>query len=306
MIDEKQKPDTRKRGLGRGLDALFGDDEDRFSAVAAAEEGLNASISRKIAGIDQLQPGKFQPRHIMPPEELEELSNSIKIHGILQPILVRTIPGHPENYEIIAGERRWRAAQKAQLHEVPVIVRDLTDIQALEFALVENLQRTDLNVIDEATGYDRLLKEFGHTQEKIAEAMGKSRSHIANTLRLLTLPAGVQMLVQQGRLSAGHARALVTAKDPHELAKIVLSRNLSVRETEKLAAEEKGRKKTSKPGQPQAKDTNTLALEKEISNRLGMKVTLDVTGEGAKTAGTMKIEFRSLDQLDHLLKRLSQ
>ncbi len=306
MIDEKQKPDTRKRGLGRGLDALFGDEEDRFSAIPAAKDASGSGITRKMAGIDQLEPGKFQPRQSIEAENLQELSNSIKIHGILQPILVRPIPGHPENYEIIAGERRWRAAQMARLHEVPVIVRELDDVQALEFGLIENLQRTDLNAIEEAAGYDRLIKEFGHSQEKLAEAMGKSRSHVANTLRLLALPPGVQLLVRQGRLSAGHARALITAKEPDELAKLVLSQNLSVRQTEKLVAGEQGRKARS-PKAPAAKDTDTLALEKEVSGRIGMKVAIDVTkGQGADSAGTMKIEFRSLDQLDDLLRRLSR
>lgn len=307
MIDEKQKPDTKKRGLGRGLDALFGDEEDRFTAIPATNEGSGGGITRKMAGIDQLEPGKFQPRQQIGPENLQELSNSIKIHGILQPILVRTIPGHPENYEIIAGERRWRAAQMAQLHEVPVIIRELDDVQALEFGLIENLQRTDLNAIEEAAGYDRLIREFGHTQEKLAEAMGKSRSHVANTLRLLALPASVQLLVRQGKLSAGHARALITAKAPDELAKLVLIQNLSVRQTEKLVAGEQGRK-ARPPKTPPTKDTDTLALEKEVSGRIGMKVAIDVakgTG-GADTAGTMKIEFRSLDQLDDLLRRLSR
>ncbi len=307
MIEERQKPDAKKRGLGRGLDALFGDEEANFVTSGTVSEEKGTGIGRKMAGIDQLQPGKYQPRQQIAPESLEELSNSIKIHGILQPILVRPIAG--DRYEIIAGERRWRAAQKAQLHEVPVVVKELDDVQALEVALIENLQRSDLNILEEAQGYQRLMGEFGHTQEKLAAVIGKSRSHIANTMRLLALPPGVQALVRQGKLSAGHARALITAKNPDELAKIVLNQNLSVRETEKLAAGEGGGRK-SKPGRSSSsvtKDVNTLALEKEISEKLGLKVSVDVAGRsnGEIPYGAVKIEFKNLDQLDYVMRKLS-
>lgn len=308
MIEERQKPDTKKRGLGRGLDALFGDEEATFVTSGTVSEEKGAGISRKMAGIDQLEPGKYQPRQQIAPESLEELSNSIKIHGILQPILVRPKSGSGK-YEIIAGERRWRAAQKAQLHEVPVVVKELTDVQAAEIALIENLQRTDLNILEESQGYQRLMGEFGHTQEKLATVIGKSRSHIANTMRLLALPASVQALVRQGKLSAGHARALITANNPEELAKIVLNQNLSVRETEKLAAGEGGGRK-SKPGKSSssvAKDVNTLALEKEVSEKLGLKVSVDVAGHtnGEIPYGAVKIEFKNLDQLDYVMRKLS-
>ncbi len=298
----REKASSKKRGLGRGLNALFEDDETAFPAAGDSSGEAASGGPKHIAGIDQLEPGSLQPRKHMDREGLEELAASIAVHGVLQPILVRPKKGEDNKFEIIAGERRWRAAQKAQLHEVPVIIKTLDDEQALEIGLIENLQREDLNPMEEAQGYQRLLDEFGHTQEKLAFALGKSRSHIANMTRLLDLPESVQTMVRQGKLSAGHARTLITAKNPEELARHIVDKGLSVREAEKLAAEKSGR--PAKPKSSAAgKDVDTLALEKEVTNLLGMKVSIDVKGKGG---GTLKVSFSSLDQLDEILQRLSQ
>ena len=301
MSDE---PDPKLRGLGRGLNALFEDEEGVYPQ--ADMEGHTPGRKREMLGVEQLQPGKLQPRHVFDEEKIAELADSIKQHGLLQPIVVRRDPHVEDQYEIIAGERRWRASQKAQLHEVPVVVVELDDTQALEIALIENLQREDLNPIDEALGYQKLMEEYGHTQEKLAEAMGKSRSHIANMVRLLNLPPGVQEMVADSGLSMGHARALITAKDPLTLAKEVLAKGLSVRETENLANEVSGKPKKEKSA-PKAtkktgKDADTLALETEVSNSLGMSVSID-SKDGKE--GSLSIHFKSLDQLDELLHRLS-
>ena len=260
-----------------------------------------------MVGIDQLEPGPGQPRNIFQDEALEELAASIKQHGVLQPLLVRENADNSGCYEIIAGERRWRAAQKAQLHEVPVIVLSITDAEAFEIALIENLQREDLDPIDEAAGYQKLIDHYDYTQEKLAENLGKSRSHIANMMRLLQLPPAVQKMLSEGKLSAGHARALITAKNAEELAKTVVARNLSVRETEKLVAEAEGRpsksKSKGKSGEKGVrKDVDTLALEDELSNKIGMRVSID-SPDGL--SGKVSIAFKSLDQLDELLQRLS-
>lgn len=299
MSDE---PDPKLRGLGRGLNALFEDEEGVYPQADMA--GHTPGRKREMLSVGQLQPGKYQPRHVFDDEKIAELAESIKQHGILQPLLVRRDPHLDDHYEIIGGERRWRAAQKAQLHEVPVIVLELDDIQALEIALIENLQREDLNPIDEALGYQKLMEDFGHTQEKMAEALGKSRSHIANMVRLLKLPSAVQEMVADNGLSMGHARALITAKDPVGLAKAVLAKGLSVRETEALANEmsDKPKKSAAKKSQKTGKDADTLALESEVSNAIGMNVTID--SKNGKE-GTLLINFKSLDQLDELLHRLS-
>ena len=302
MAIEREKP--KKRGLGRGLGALFEDEEGLYPQAEAAGAGP-AEGPKRTAGVDQLEPGPFQPRQYIAHEALSELAESIAVHGVLQPILVRPRPDDPNRYQIIAGERRWRAAQKAQLHEVPVIIREMSDEQALEIALIENLQREDLNALEEAQGYQRLMEEFGHTQEKLAAALGKSRSHIANMVRLLGLPQGVQVLIRQGKLSAGHARALITAENPEELARVIVEGGMSVREAEKLAAESSGREQRRKgrgAGAGAGKDVDTLALEREVTNRIGMKVTIDIRGGGA---GVLKIEYKSLEQLDEILHRLS-
>ncbi len=308
VIDTERKP--KARGLGRGLNALFEDEETGFAAAETIESAEIGQIpasggkKRDMVSVSDLQPGALQPRHVFDDESLTQLADSIKAHGLLQPLLVRKIDDSSVPYEIIAGERRWRAAQKAQLHEVPVIILQLDDVQALEIALIENLQREDLNPIDEALGYQKLMQDYGHTQEKLAEAMGKSRSHIANMVRLLNLPEGVQDMVADQSLSMGHARALITVKNPLELAKKVVSQGLSVRETEKFASVHSDSEKKKKAAiKKHGKDADTIALEQDLSNSLGMKVHID--SKNGK-AGKISVEFKNLDQLDDLIQRLSQ
>lgn len=273
--------------LGRGLSALFGE--------VPASGGSDALRSMPI---ELLEPGPFQPRGLIDPTPLQELADSIRAHGILQPILVRPKPGQLDRYEIIGGERRWRAAQLVPLHEVPVVIRTLTDRDAMAAALVENLQRQDLNALEEAEGYRRLVDEFGLTQDALGQSVGKSRSHVANTLRLLALPDRVQELLRDGALTAGHARALLTSPDAETLALQVVDRGLNVRQTEVLAA--------TKPRDPAAAPTlpnpDTLALEREISGRLGLKVTLRQTGQG----GQVTIHYRDMDQLDGIIRLLTE
>ncbi len=295
---------AKPRGLGRGLDALFEDEEATFATASDTAAPLLTG-PRKTLGIGQLVPNPDQPRVMFDPAAIAELADSIKRHGLLQPILVRPMRGSKDMYEIVAGERRWRACQKAQIHEVPVIIRELDDGQVLQIALIENLQRQDLNAIEEARGYQRLIDEFSYTSENVGELVSKSRSHVANMIRLLSLPGSVQTMVSENKLSAGHARALIGAKNPALLAQEIISKGLSVRQTEKLAAEDAGRsiQHRAKPGQPTFKDANLLAVEKEIANALGLKVTITMSGE---TAGDLKVEFKNLDQLDDVIARLKQ
>ncbi len=303
MVDDPINP--KKRGLGRGLNALFEDEEGVYPQLG--EDGHTPGRKRDILGVELMHAGNAQPRQSFDEKPLEELAESIRTHGLLQPILVRKDKNQHGKYEIIAGERRWRAAQKAQLHEVPVVILDLSDIEALEIALIENLQREDLNAMDEARGYQKLLDDFGHTQDRLAKALGKSRPHIANMVRLLSLPDEVGQLLKDGKITAGHARALVTSDNPKELAREIVAKGLNVRQTELLAsqsgAETKG-KPLSKTAQKTAmpKDADTLALEKEMSDMLGMKVTIDAK-DGI--SGALKIDFKSLDQLDDILARLT-
>lgn len=305
-----------KRGLGRGLSALFDDEEEEVyqgkvaptaNTPQANEDDYapvtaNTSRARPELDIDQLQPGTFQPRMHFEEESLNTLAESIKAHGLLQPILVRALAGQPGKFEIIAGERRWRAAQRANLHKVPVIISTLDDQQALEVGLVENLQREDLNAVDEAMGYQRLMNEFDRTQEEISKVLGKSRSHIANMVRLLTLPPKVQDYLREGKLTAGHARTLVTANNAQALADEIVSKSLNVRQAENLTAEKGGtlRRKLNTA----TKDTNTVALENDLSGMLGMKVKIEVKQDGK--SGDLRVQFKSLDQLDELIHRLSK
>ncbi|HVN42940.1 MAG TPA: ParB/RepB/Spo0J family partition protein [Steroidobacteraceae bacterium] len=283
---------TRDTGhrLGRGLAALIGE------AAAAPSEGTSAGV--RTIPVEQLEPGPYQPRGHVDPEALVELTESVRIHGILQPLLARPHPARAGQFQIVAGERRWRAAQAAGLHEVPVLVRELVDSEAMAAALVENLQRQDLNPIEEAQGYRRLLDEFGMTQESLGEAVGKSRSHVANTLRLLNLPASVQAEVRNGALSAGHARALLALPDPARAALSVIARGLNVRQTEALA----GRREPGEPRQAPRKDPETEALERDLSERLGLRV--DVTFDGR--TGMLRIHYRSLEQLDGIVALLNR
>ena len=286
--------DGKRRGLGRGLSALLGDQADD----PAMEEGAGG-VLRNLA-IHRLQPGRYQPRHHFDDDAIADLVDSVREKGILQPILVRRLDGPDADYEIIAGERRWRAAQRAGLHEVPVLVKSFTDKEALEVALVENLQRQDLSPFEEAEGYRRLLDEFQHTQEELARAVGKSRSHVANTMRLLALPAPVRQMVEAGELSAGHARALLTTGDPVDVARQVVARGLNVRQTEKLAQRPAPRPPRTRP-EGDDKDADTRALERDLSALLGLKVTIRFHGKG----GDLTIQYGNLEQLDDILHRLS-
>jgi len=285
------------RGLGRGLSALFGDDETPAAAASPQKQD-----NLRTLPIEQLKPSRFQPRRDFDAEHLEALTESVREKGILQPILVRRDPSEPNHYEILAGERRWRAAQAAQLHEIPVILREIDDRGASEIALIENIQRQDLNAIEEGEGYRRLIEEFGHTQEELGRALGKSRSHIANTMRLLSLPEEVRAMVVSGQLSAGHARALVTSRAPLALARLVVSDGLSVRQIEAALRMEKqvGEAGPAKVAKVKTKDANIAALEKELAQLFGLKVT--IAGEGE--AGSLTIHYRTLDQLDDVLKKL--
>lgn len=295
-MDEPRKNNSRT-GLGRGLSALFGE-----AAGNEEEQQVDRVRLTRLLPIDQVHPGKFQPRRRFDEEALTALVESVRERGILQPLLVRkdpsATPGHA-SYEIIAGERRWRAAQLAGLHEVPVLVRTLTDREALEIALIENIQRADLTPLEEAEGYKRLMDEFSHTQEDLARSVGKSRSHVANMLRLLALPDEVKQMVQDGLLSMGHARALLSAPDPVACAQEVIKRELNVRQTEALVKQLTAEPLVlTKPVKEKAPDT--VALEREVSLALGLKVSLN--GDGKK--GTLQIHYRTLDQLDGVLNRI--
>ena len=288
----------KKRGLGRGLSALMADVAEPEAPTATGR------TPDQLVPIERIQPNPDQPRKQFDQSQLDDLVASIREKGVLQPLIVRP---SGDAYEIVAGERRWRAAQLAQLHELPVLVRDFSDEEVLEVAIIENIQRADLNAIEEAAGYRQLMERFGHTQEKMAEALGKSRSHIANLLRLLQLPEGVQAFVIDGRLSAGHARALITSDDPEGLAKQVVAKGLSVRATEALVKKSvagsddnifKG-ERTSKP----SKDADTRALEADLSAATGVKVSLNHNADGQ--GGQLVLNYNDLDQLDELCRKLS-
>lgn len=283
--------------LGMGLSALLGEDEADFGELDRGE-------ATKTVAVGHLHPGKFQPRHAFDDEALKGLAESIGSKGVLQPLLVRPHPTQMGEFEIIAGERRWRAAQMAQVHDVPVIVREFDDRETLEVALIENLQRQDLSPLEEADGYQRLMDEFSHTQEALATALGKSRSHVANMLRLLTLPEDVRSLLDDGSLSAGHARALVGCDTAIILANQVVKKGLNVRQTEKLVKSGTAAGATpgkSAPAKPH-KDADTLALEADLANVLGLKV--DIRDAGGR--GQVVIHYESLEQLDGVLARLTQ
>ncbi len=294
-----KKPE--RRGLGRGLSALIGDVTP--SEMVETAEGP-APRPEQFVPIEKVHPNPDQPRRSFSEEALAELARSIREKGIIQPLVLRPSSRHPGEYEIVAGERRWRAAQLAQQHQVPAIIRNLDDAEVLEVAIIENIQRADLNPIEEATGYRQLMDRFGHTQEQIAEALGKSRSHVANMLRLLQLPDEVQEMVREGRLSSGHARALITTDDPLSLAREVVAKGLSVRETEKLAKARKGDSGNSRRSSPKPeKDADTRALEADLSANLGMSVSIEHAGEDG--SGRLVVRYKSLDQLDTLCALLS-
>jgi ParB family chromosome partitioning protein len=290
----------KQRGLGRGLSALLGDPA-AVPAVQPTAEGASETPRAPELPIDLLVRNPDQPRRVFTEAEIEELSASIREKGILQPILVRPAPGQTGKYQIIAGERRWRAAQRAGLHQMPAIVRDLDDLEVLEIGIIENVQRADLNAMEEARAYKVLMERFGRTQDALAQALGKSRSHIANMLRLLGLPEVVQDHVLQGRLTAGHARALVTAENPEALADQIIAGGLSVRQAEALVRDEQNR--PLKPAGPRpAASTNAdiQSLEQDLQEALGLKVKLD--DKGGK--GELRLTYATLEQLDEVCRRL--
>ena len=303
MNDDAPASDTGKRtNLGRGLAALFGEENADYAS-------LDKVRAAKPVPIEHLHPNRFQPRRDFAPDTLQALADSIAAKGILQPILVRRHSERPSEFEIVAGERRWRAAQMAKIHEIPVVIREFTDAQALEAAIIENVQRQDLSPIEEAHGYQRLMTEFSHTQEQLARALGKSRSHIANTVRLLSLPEEVQAMVGRGEISAGHGRALIGALDPQALARRIVAESLSVRQAERLArGEAEPAPKSGKPQRPKEKspptpkDADTLALERDLTALLGLRVTIELHGQG----GSLTVHYQTLEQLDDVLHRLNQ
>ncbi len=294
--------DTRKKNLGRGLDALLGGDTKKPSSG----EGPAGSASKDPAAlpIEHIRPGKYQPRRAFDDDEMKSLVASVRTNGILQPILVRPLTNRNDSFEIVAGERRWRAAQEAQLHEIPVIIRDMSDVEALEIALVENLQRQDLTPLEEAEGYQRLITEFRHTQDALAQSLGKSRSHVANMIRLLGLPQSVKKMLSRGDLSAGHARAILNAERPAEMAEQVSKRGLNVRQTEALVQAERigpGTKKAARrPRAVAGKNPDTVSLERRLSESLGFNVTINEHGDG----GEVVVRYASLEQLDDIIERL--
>jgi len=276
-----------RRQLGRGLAALFGETEVAGSAEPAAQ---------RLVPIEWIRPGALQPRRRFAEAELEALAQSIREKGILQPLLVRSLTAQETEFELVAGERRWRAAQRVGLHAVPIIIRQISDSEALEIALIENLQREDLSPLEEAEAYRQLIDKFGRTQASLAEALGKSRSHIANTMRLLSLPAPVRHRLDEGELSAGHGRALLAAADPVALAAEVVRRGLNVRATERLVQRRAGKR----PPKRRPRDADSVALERELGTLLGLRVTL----EPKKRGGVLTLHYTSLDQLDRVLDLL--
>lgn len=287
----------KRRGLGRGLSALMADVD-----VMATSETTDKEPADRMVPVEKLHPNPDQPRRTFDEELLSDLAGSIAEKGVIQPLIVRDHPTIDGEYEIVAGERRWRAAQRAQVHDVPVVVRDFNDTEVIEVAIIENIQRADLNPIEEAAGYQQLMDRFGHTQEQVSQALGKSRSHIANLLRLQNLPDEIKADVQSGQLSMGHARALLTADNPIRLAKDIIKNGLSVRETERRAkASDTGSGKTKSGGAK--KDADTLSLEADLSAQLGLPVSIQhVAGT---SSGKITLSYQSFEQLDDLCRRLT-
>ncbi|MDP2801426.1 MAG: ParB/RepB/Spo0J family partition protein [Phreatobacter sp.] len=286
--------DANRSRLGRGLAALIGDVGEETAAV----DRIRAT--RKVP-ISFIRPNPRNPRRMFREEDLQELADSIRERGIIQPIVVRTVAGAVDAYEIVAGERRWRAAQRAELHEVPIHLVEVGDREALELAIIENVQRADLNPLEEALGYNELIEQFGYSQTDLAKIIGKSRSHVANTLRLMKLPENVQGMLREGQLTAGHARALLAVDDPGKVASQIIDQGLNVRQVEALTQEQ-----SEKAGRPPKqrerleKDADTRALEKTLSDALGMIVSIDHRGSG----GELRVRYRSLEQLEDICRRL--
>jgi ParB family transcriptional regulator, chromosome partitioning protein len=288
--DTRKAEEGRHRGLGRGLSALMGDEAE----IALARPDIGGRHQRTLP-VAWLHPNPFQPRKSFSAEELDDLARSIREKGVLQPILVRPTARGPEVFEIVAGERRWRAAQLAKLHDVPVVVRELSDAESLELAIIENIQRADLNAMEEAAAYQQLVEKFQYTQEQLARELGKSRSHIANTVRLLKLPNSVQAFIREGRLSAGHARTLIGNPDAEKRAREIIDQSLNVRQ-----AERRSQKKKAKSA-PTTGNADIRALESSLSGMLGLKVQIAHKGS---TGGELRIAYRTLEQLDDVIHRL--
>ncbi|MEX3017297.1 ParB/RepB/Spo0J family partition protein [Gymnodinialimonas hymeniacidonis] len=294
---------TDKRRLGRGLSALMADIEPNAAQDAGPSDARASGRTDRQIPIEDVQPNPDQPRRAFDEEQLRELAASIREHGIIQPLIVRPDPAESGKYQIVAGERRWRAAQIAQLHEVPALVRDFDDNEVLQVAIIENVQRADLNPIEEALGYKQLMEKFGHTQLALSTAMGKSRSHLANMMRLLQLPDEIQAMVRDGELSSGHARALVTAENPIALALRAVREGMSVRDIEKAAkAGASGSTVGGATTRPE-KDADTRALEADLKAALSMKVSIDHNAQSG--AGKITINYKDLEQLDDLMRKLN-
>jgi len=289
---------NERRGLGRGLSALMADIND-----PQLDKGENAFLqgSERLVSITKVFPNPDQPRRIFDSKELDDLARSILTKGIIQPLIVRPFPNNSKEFQIVAGERRWRAAQTAKLDEVPVVVRELDDLEVLEIGIIENIQRADLNPVDEANGYHQLMDKFGHTQEKLSEALGKSRSYLANSMRLLNLPTVVQDMLIDGRLTVGHARALVPARNALALAKQIVAKGLSVRQTEELV--KRGEVPVKKASIESKKDSDTVSLESDLTANLGMKV--NISHKTGTESGIISISYKTFDDLDGLCQLLS-
>ena len=279
-----------KKGLGRGLSSLMGEVSD--------EQTESLSSTETKIPISKLRPSPIQPRRIFEKASIAELADSIKSKGLVQPILVRPSKSNPGDYEIIAGERRWRAAQVAQLHEISAVIRNLDDVESLEIAIIENVQRADLSPIEEAAGYKKLMENYGHTQEALSEIVGKSRSHVANIIRLLSLPHSIQDMISQGSISSGHARAIMNSAFPEQLAKKIVDENLSVRQAEQLAKRNK-----NKITKIKLKPTDTIDLEQSLTEILGLDVVISDSG---KRGGNIKVKYKTLDQLDLVTNKLKR
>lgn len=297
MVNKRERS-----GLGRGLSALMADIETPGITTTAPDRDLALQRGFRRVPIDQIHPNPDQPRRRFAETAMEELAASIREKGVIQPLIVRPDPKRPDDFQIVAGERRWRAAQLAQLHDLPVVIREFSDTEVLEIAIIENVQRADLNAMEEAAGYRQLIDRFGHTQDKLAQALGKSRSHIANMMRLLALPEEIQDSVRGGQLSAGHARALLTATDPIGLARKTIANGWSVRDVEKLAKPGNTSPKTTPRSTGPTKDADTAALESDLSAAIGMPVSIRY--DPASGEGSVSIKYKDLQALDDIVRLL--
>ena len=297
MVNKRERA-----GLGRGLSALMADIDTASRMTNDQDQASLGPRTLKRVPIDRINPNPDQPRRRFAQTALDELAASIREKGVIQPLIVRPDPNRPDAYQIVAGERRWRAAQQVQLHELPVVIRDFDDIEVLEIAIIENVQRADLNAMEEAQGYRQLIDRFGHTQEKLAQALGKSRSHIANMMRLLALPEEIQDLVRGGQLTAGHARALLTVNDPMALARKAVANGWSVRDVEKQAKPRRATTPKHRSRSGSVKDADTAALESDLSAAIGMPVSIEY--DPASGEGRVSIKYKDLQALDDIVRLL--